>query len=372
MDFVLMRESKKDNFTVMSTYHLRDRNLSNKAKGLMSLILSLPDNWIYSVEGLASISSDGKAAIRAELKELEAMGYIEREQKFDENGKFDGQKYILHEKPIDESKSNPIPIMSATEIPMPCFSDTEKPHPTLTDTDKTYALNQPQININLNQILNNKKEKKEAPEDLPIQNDEIEVYNQALQIAEKHLGGIINSNDSFHIVKAIEAVDNNLELFDYIVGYCCNNGHTSLKYMLKVAEDWSARNVRTVEEAKLIVENYNDTYVVLKHFGLSGRKPVHDELVHVKRWRSEYGFSMEIILEAVRKTMKKLARPDFNYTEGILKSWKSSNIASLEDIQKSDEEHERMQVKQRDKPKFNNLEERNIDYDELERRLIRN
>ena len=72
---------KSKNYTVMSNYHLRDKNLSYKAKGLLSFMLSLPEDWDYSINGLVSISKEGVKAIRNILQELQRYGYLVIEKK---------------------------------------------------------------------------------------------------------------------------------------------------------------------------------------------------------------------------------------------------------------------------------------------------
>ena len=71
----VIRISKTKGFTVMSNYHLRDKNLTLKAKGLLSMMLSLPDGWHYSVRGLASICKEGVSSISATIRELDDCGY---------------------------------------------------------------------------------------------------------------------------------------------------------------------------------------------------------------------------------------------------------------------------------------------------------
>lgn len=90
-------EKTKD-FTIMSNYHLKDRNLSYKAKGLLSFMLSLPENWDYSLKGLCSISKESKDAIRSTLNELKLNFYLKIEPSRAENGKFE-YNYLIYEKP---------------------------------------------------------------------------------------------------------------------------------------------------------------------------------------------------------------------------------------------------------------------------------
>lgn len=96
----VMRVEKSANYTVMSNRHLDDTRLSLKAIGLLSKILRLPDDWDYTLEGLAHICKEGKDAIRSAIVELEQAGYIERRQTHAADGSFAGNEYIVHEAPL--------------------------------------------------------------------------------------------------------------------------------------------------------------------------------------------------------------------------------------------------------------------------------
>ena len=72
----VFKVEKRKNYTIMSNHHLQNKNLSLKAKGLLSLMLSLPDGWDYSIAGLVTLSKDNKAAIKSTLKELKSFGYL--------------------------------------------------------------------------------------------------------------------------------------------------------------------------------------------------------------------------------------------------------------------------------------------------------
>lgn len=124
----VFRINKTKNYTVMSNYHLQDKNLSFKAKGLLSCMLSLPDDWNYSVRGLASISKEGIKAINSMLKELEENYYLKRERKQENNGRF-YYEYNIYETPYTQKGI----------------------------TDKGSTLNGTQINTNI--INNNNKDK---------------------------------------------------------------------------------------------------------------------------------------------------------------------------------------------------------------------
>lgn len=97
----VFRIEKNTNYTVMSNYHLRDKKLTFKAKGMLSFMLSLPDNWDYSLNGLCSVSKEGIKAIRSILQELEQQKYLKRMCTHTETGCFD-YDYYIYEQPYKE------------------------------------------------------------------------------------------------------------------------------------------------------------------------------------------------------------------------------------------------------------------------------
>lgn len=105
MVMAIFRVEKNKDFTIMSNYHLKDKNLSLKAKGLLSLMLSLPDNWDYTVKGLVAISKDGTDSINSALHELEKNGYLIRTRHRNQFGQLGNIEYVVLEKPKLE---NPI------------------------------------------------------------------------------------------------------------------------------------------------------------------------------------------------------------------------------------------------------------------------
>lgn len=95
----IMRIHKTANFTVMSNFHFKEKQMSLKAKGLLSLMLSLPDDWNYSVSGLCKLSKDGKDSVMSALSELEKFGYLSRSRITDNRGRFCGVEYDIYEAP---------------------------------------------------------------------------------------------------------------------------------------------------------------------------------------------------------------------------------------------------------------------------------
>ena len=95
----VFRVEKNSGYTVMSNHHLRNRALSLKAKGLLSQMLSLPEDWDYTLQGLARINRESIDAIRQAIRELEQAGYIQRSRERDEKGRLRGADYVIFELP---------------------------------------------------------------------------------------------------------------------------------------------------------------------------------------------------------------------------------------------------------------------------------
>ena len=131
----------------MSNYHLRDPNLSNKARGLLSTMLSLPDNWDYTTRGLAKICKDGVDGITAQLKELEQYGYLIRNRIRDTSGRIVDMEYIIYERPHPASPDteNPDMVKPDTGLPRPetpaqINIDKRSTDETITDLSSTHSI----------------------------------------------------------------------------------------------------------------------------------------------------------------------------------------------------------------------------------------
>ena len=120
----VFRVERTSDYTVMSNYHLRDKRLSLKAKGLLSQMLSLPEDWDYTLAGLCYINRESKDAIRTAIHELEQAGYIHRRQTTDRGGKFAGNVYTIYERPQGPPSGEP-----SSEKPLSGNPTTGKPMP---------------------------------------------------------------------------------------------------------------------------------------------------------------------------------------------------------------------------------------------------
>lgn len=138
----VFRVEKNANYTTMCNYHLRDRTLTLKSKGLLSMLLSLPDTWNYSVRGLAAISLEGVDGIMTALKELESHGYLERRQLRQANGRLGRTEYVIYEIP----QIKPCEDLPCTEKPDTVNPDTIKPNTEIPAERNKEELNKEKLN----------------------------------------------------------------------------------------------------------------------------------------------------------------------------------------------------------------------------------
>lgn len=150
MEVAVFRVHKNENYTVLSNYHFKEKGMTLKAKGLLSLMLSLPEGWDYSAAGLVTLSKDGKDSVNAALKELEKFGYLRRTQAIDTGGKFSGYNYEIYEQPSDAAKAAAAEKAAAAqpkaENPPTGEPFAEKPSTEKPTTEKPTTENPPQLN----------------------------------------------------------------------------------------------------------------------------------------------------------------------------------------------------------------------------------
>ena len=127
----VIRVEKTKDYTTMSNYHFKEKDMSLKAKGLLSTMLSLPEDWDYTEEGLAALCRDGRDSIRSALKELESFGYVETTRVRDEKGRLRGTEYIVREKPTLEKPTLEKPTLEEPTLEKPMLEKPTLEKPTL-------------------------------------------------------------------------------------------------------------------------------------------------------------------------------------------------------------------------------------------------
>lgn len=204
-----------------------------------------------------------------------------------------------------------------------------------------------------------------------------EVFSQLLYIAQKYMNKIFTPRECEVFAYLYDELKMNAELIEYVVEYCVQGGHISLRYMETVALDWHSKGIKTVEAARNSIVHYNnDMFAVMKAFGLQDRKPGSSEVEMLKRWFQEYGFTREIVLEACKRTLEAIQKPSFPYTEAILAEWSRSGVKRFGDIEKLDKSKDAKKgamIKtqsinrnpKNSKNQFHNFEQRDTNYDAL-------
>lgn len=210
------------------------------------------------------------------------------------------------------------------------------------------------------------------------QNEEIV---QLLFIAEQYLGKTLSPTETSKILYFYEHLNFSVDLIEYLIEYCVSKGSKSIRYMEKVALSWAESGISTVDMAKKETNTYHKNYFsVLKAFGISGRAPIDMEIKFINRWLNDFGFTMDIIMEACSRTVTQTGKPSFQYADGILSAWYKNGVKSHADIRTLDqryrenkEKREKSVVKSTTKTnnKFNNFHQRDYNFSDLERQLLK-
>lgn len=201
---------------------------------------------------------------------------------------------------------------------------------------------------------------------------------QLIFIAEQYLTKTLSPNDISTLLYFYDELHFSTDLIEYLIEYCVSKGSKSMRYMETVALSWVDEQITTVAAAKESTNLYNkNCFSVLKAFGIKGRNPVESEVSYIKKWIQEYGFTLNIIVEACNRTIQKTHQPSFEYADSILESWFNNKVRSLDDIKVLDTQYQKTRQSPSASPaklpasnKFNNFQQRSYDYDTLEKQLL--
>ena len=173
------------------------------------------------------------------------------------------------------------------------------------------------------------------------------------------------------------------DVIEYLLEYCISQGHTSSRYMEKVAQGWHSEGIRTVEEARQQSSIRKAEYYTIFHaLGIQNHAPTKAEVEFMDCWISRYALPMDVILLACQRTILQIGKAQFSYTEAILNSWYKSGVKTLQDVERLDKEHEEAakslaarpsytrQGKAKPSGKFDNFTASGSDWDEVTRRIM--
>lgn len=164
-----------------------------------------------------------------------------------------------------------------------------------------------------------------------------EEFSQLLYIAQKYLNKVFTPRDCQVFAWLYEGLGMSSELLEYLVEYCAQNGHSSVRYLETVAVSWHEKGIKTSQEAREFGAAYTrDSFAVMGAFGINNRKAAPPEQEMIDKWFKEYGFSREIVLEACSRTITAIHSPSFQYADRILRDWKKAGVRKMEDIRTLD------------------------------------
>lgn len=205
-----------------------------------------------------------------------------------------------------------------------------------------------------------------------------EDIKELLYVAQTYLEKTFSPAETNTILYFYDGLGFSVELIEYLIEYCVSNGHKTIRYIEKVAIEWASENIETVTDAKAKVATFtNNCYPVLQAFGLQGRNPGTSEKEFIVKWTNDYGFSMDMILDACNRTINTIHQPSFQYADSILQRWLKNGVKTPSDIKSLDAIHETrakesISAKQTSKNSFNSFSsQRDYDYAALERDLLR-
>lgn len=206
-----------------------------------------------------------------------------------------------------------------------------------------------------------------------------EEIRQLLFVAEQYLGKTLSSTEVNHILYFYDELHFSADLIEYLIEYSVSKGKKSISYIRKVALEWAAQGIASVMEAKKDTSLYHkDYYTILNAFGIKGRGPAQAEIELMARWIYEMGFSIEMILEACRRTINRTHTPNFQYADKILNSWKEAGIHHVKELKTLDRTPkasgepaaETIKDTKSGGNRFNNFPQRTYDFDQLEQQLL--
>lgn len=212
-------------------------------------------------------------------------------------------------------------------------------------------------------------------------------------IIETYLKHTLSSTDTNMVLYWLDELHFSTDLVEYLVEYCITKGHSSLRYMNKVALGWADAGIKTVDQAKDDAAAHSQIYYsVMKALGITGRNLVDSEVSLINKWVGEYGFDIELVKAACSKTISAIQKPSFEYTDSILANWRKKDVHTLKDVEVLDANFAKANKasatgssqgtntangsskpksnNSSSKNKFNNFNQRNNDYNKLEKLFL--
>jgi DnaD/phage-associated family protein len=197
-----------------------------------------------------------------------------------------------------------------------------------------------------------------------------------LQEIEKLLARPLSSKEMSTFISWQKDLNFSLEMILLVIQYCISKGKTDSRYIERVAIAWYDANIRNIDEAQIFIKKHEDKWVkyrkILTYLGAKDGEIMKPQEDILDKWINMYKFSVEIVFKACDICFERLGRADFKYIDGILTSWFKDGLKSLEDIAVKDAKRVPFKkgTTKASGDNFNNFEQRDYDYDSLEKKLL--
>ncbi len=209
-----------------------------------------------------------------------------------------------------------------------------------------------------------------------------EDVRELLFIAEQYMARPLTKTDQETIFYFYDDLHFSAELIEYLIEYCVNLDHRSIRYIEKVGISWFDQGIRTVRDARESAGRFHKEYYdIFRALGVNSHNPIPAEIQIMDKWLSTYGLPMDVVTEACTRTVLQIAKPTIGYADKILTSWWNAGVRTYADIAAQDAKYEK--DKDTKKPSrtagrksktpggsFYNFEQRNYDYQSLEAQLL--
>lgn len=196
-------------------------------------------------------------------------------------------------------------------------------------------------------------------------------FSQLLYVAGQYMGRLLKPQDADMLAYLYDGLKMPCDVIEYVIEYCVQNRHNSIRYMEKVALSWHEKGIDTVAKAKSWTEHFNqDAFAVMKAFGINDRRPGNTEWDAIERWYKTWGFTRQVVVEACNRTMEAIHKPSFQYADRILQEWYRNGVRTMEDVAGADGKRKKP-VSREEEPRkkgtnqFRNFKERQTDYDAM-------
>lgn len=201
---------------------------------------------------------------------------------------------------------------------------------------------------------------------------------QLLFVVESYIGKPLTPSEIKTILYFTDMLHFSDDLIDYLIQYCVDRGKKDFKYIERVAVNWAEAGITTPKQAQKSASRYDkNIYTIMNGLGKSN-SPTAKEMEFITRWLKDYGFPMDVIIEACERTVLATDKHRFEYAESILSSWKRQNVHHKSDIQGIDDMYQQRRkntassAPRQSGNRFNQFTQNNYDFAALEQELVSN